>query len=147
MLVPNLIVINYQNPQRGRMHLHSFVLRFTCAPRLLPTHGWNVCSAPTARPWMQLRAPRLLPAHGCNFMLHACCHAHGYNFVLHVCYRARFASHAHDGTAVSERTTFACTPLSRLLMKHLQHKTISYNICSKQIKHLQHTLATCVCAL
>jgi hypothetical protein len=113
----------------------QLVLRFTS------------CSAPTARLWMQLHASRLLPAHGCNFMLRACYHTHGYNFVLRACYRARFASHAHDGTAAPEGTTFACAPLPRLLMKHLQHKITFYNICSKQMKHLQHTLATCVWAL
>jgi hypothetical protein len=68
----------------------------------------------------------------------------------------------HAGTAAPEGTTFACVPLSRLLIKHLQHKNICYNIRPKKIKtfttyacnicvwalqHMQHldkTLATYV---
>jgi hypothetical protein len=89
-------------------------------------------------------APCLLPAHWCSFVLRACYHAHGYNFVLCAYCRALFASYAHMGTAVPNGTTFACPPLPRLLMKHMQHKSICRNIRPKQMKHLQHMLATYV---
>jgi hypothetical protein len=92
------------------------------------------CSTPAARPWMQLHAPHLLP--------------HRW---IRACYHMR-------GTAAPEETTFACAPLSCLLMKHLQHTSetnetfttyicnicnIQYNTCNiglKQLRHLKHTL-------
>jgi hypothetical protein len=75
-------------------------------PHLLHAHGCSLvlrfasCFALAARPWIQLR------------VLRACCHAYGHSFVLH----ARFASRAHTGIDTPEGTTFACAPLSRLLI-------------------------------
>jgi hypothetical protein len=67
----------------------------------------------------------LLPAHGGSFVLRVCYHAHGYSFVLCASCSARFASRAPPETVVPEGTTFACAPLPRLLVKHLQHKAFA----------------------
>jgi hypothetical protein len=48
-------------------------------------------------------------------VLRACCHAH-------------FASRTHAGIAASKGSTFASAPLPRVLMKHLQHKSICCNM-------------------